>query len=70
MVEATEHPGLRLDPDTQRRLRELLDGRTCARCGGPAARLSGGEFLCATHFLRGRPERAGAVRVYRCWAPE
>ncbi len=70
MFETPDGSGLRLASDTQRRLRELFDGQTCALCGGPAVRLSGDEFFCVTHFLRGRPERSGAPRAYRCWAPE
>lgn len=53
-------------PDNPKRLDELFDGRTCARYGAEADRLSGGRFFCVAHFLRYTPREATPPRVYWC----
>jgi hypothetical protein len=58
--------GSGLAPETQARIDELFGGRTCHRCGGPAARLVGERFYCAAHFPRRQPQSAAPPRVYRC----
>lgn len=64
---ANDRAGLRLAPDTENRLRELLAGRACCRCGSPAERFSAERYYCAAHFLRqGGQEGEGSPRVYRC----
>jgi hypothetical protein len=60
-----DRPGLRLSDQVRARLRELLDGRVCCRCGEPAARLTGSQFFCAPHFTRKSHGRPGPARVYR-----
>lgn len=51
-----------LHPETEQRMRELFGGRSCCRCGRPAARLAGGRFFCTTHFPY-RQVRSGGARV-------
>lgn len=62
--------GFAFAPETRGRLRELFGGRSCSRCGQPAARLVAERFYCAEHFLLLRKARSEPkpVRVYRCSA--
>ena len=62
---ATQPAGPGLDPETVARIRELFHGRTCRRCGGPAVRLSGDQYYCATHFPGRQRRAAAAPRVFR-----
>ena len=58
--------GLRLDPETQKKLNEVFGGKRCHRCGEAATRLVGDQFVCTSHFLRKQPAGASLPRAYRC----
>jgi hypothetical protein len=47
-------------------MNEVFGGRTCHRCGQPAARLAGDRFYCAAHYLRDQVQSDAPPRVYRC----
>jgi hypothetical protein len=66
MTQTHARTRLGLAPETQTRIEELFGGCACHRCGGPAARLVGERFYCASHFLRQQSQAAGPPRVYRC----
>lgn len=56
-------PGL--DPETERRMREVFDGRVCCRCGQPAQRMRADVFYCQKHFIRSAGGDPTGPRVYR-----
>jgi hypothetical protein len=60
-----DRPGLRLAPDTQRRLDEVFHGQTCCQCCRKAERLSSGVYYCIEHFLTAGPGASAGTRVYR-----
>jgi hypothetical protein len=54
---------MKLDDETERRLRDMFRGAVCCRCGAPATRLARNRFYCDRHF----PYRqaGGRDRQYR-----
>jgi hypothetical protein len=53
-----------LEQETERRLRQLLRGRTCCRCEQPAVRFARNRFYCDRHFPYGRPD-GGPGKAYK-----
>jgi hypothetical protein len=64
MYEA-EKPENGFEPETLRRMREVFEGHTCAKCGAAAARLWGGKFFCKEHYPKSEKQHR-SPRVYHC----
>lgn len=56
-------PGL--EPETERRIREVFGGHVCCRCGQPAQRMRADAYYCHVHFIRAGGGGPDAPRVYR-----